>query len=258
MALAFAGQAVATGGASPGDACGLFDHRHTGWTDLLGEYVRDGQVGYAEIKAEGQPVLTAYLERLQSVCPGHIAQWSRERQLAFWINAYNAYMVRLVLDHYPLKSVREIGVLPLAAFRSDFIPLGRLLGRDPLISLDVIEHEVLRRQFTEPRIHFAIVCASKGCPALASGPYRPDELDQQLDEAARRFLSDRRRNRYEPATRTLRLSSIFKWFGEDFERNGARLPEALLPYLDGEAFRAVKAGGVHIEFLEYDWSLNGR
>jgi hypothetical protein len=238
------------------DSCGLFDHSHAAWTRLLEHFVRDGFVDYARLKKDGQADLGAYLSSLESVCRGHYDTWTREQKLAYWINAYNAYTVRLVLNHYPLKSIRSIGMLPGAAFRENFIPLKGVQGKT--LSLNDIEHEILRKEFSEPRIHFAIVCASKACPTLRSEAYRAAGLGGQLDEAARGWVRDSGKNRFDAASRKLQLSSIFKWFREDFERATKTLPEFVARYADEPTASAIRAGSVGIEFLDYDWSLNGR
>ena len=242
-------------GAVSGDAGGTFDHRHSRWTNVLQVFVRDGSVDYAALKQRGQDELDAYLASLESVCHSQYDRWTREQKLAFWINAYNAFTVRLVLDHYPLKSIRSIGLLPMAAFRERFIPLESLRGSK--LSLDDIEHRILRREFDDPRIHFAIVCASRSCPPLRSEAYRGAEIDQQLEEAARSFIRDRAM-RFDAGTRTLYLSSIFKWFREDFEKSAGSLSEFVARYADPGTASAIRAGSVKIEFLDYDWSLNGR
>jgi hypothetical protein len=121
------------------------------------------------------------------------------------------------------------------------------------VSLDDIENGTLRADFREPRIHFALVCASRSCPALRGEAYRAADLDRQLDEQARAFLADPTKNRFDPATNTLHLSSIFKWFRADFEAAAGSLPAYVGGYLSDP--RAA-APGVRIEFLDYDWSLN--
>ncbi|MBI2375686.1 MAG: DUF547 domain-containing protein [Deltaproteobacteria bacterium] len=241
---------------SDGDSCALFDQDHTAWTKLLTRYVRAGIVDYAGLRRGGEAELNDYLRSLQSVCRGHFDTWSRAQKLAFWVNAYNAYTVRLILNHYPLKSIRAIGLLPGAAFRADFIPMEKLRG--DTISLNVIENEILRKELREPRIHFAIVCASTSCPMLRTEAYRAAELDRQLDDGARGFLRDSTKNRFDAVTNTLRLSSIFDWFHEDFEGAAGSLQAFVARYADAPTARAIGAGGVRVEHLDYDWSLNGR
>lgn len=249
------GRTALTQGGGP-DSRALFDHSHAAWTSVLNRYVKDGFVDYAGLKKDGWADLGAYLRSLESVCRGHYDTWTREQKLAYWINAYNAYTVALIIEHYPLKSIRKIGLLPGAAFREEFIPLKGVRGKT--LSLNDIENEILRKDFTEPRIHFAIVCASKGCPTLRSEAYQAADLDRQLDAAARAFVRDPAKNRFDTATRTLRLSSIFKWFREDFERAAKTLPEFVARYADEPTAAAIQAESVRVEFLDYDWSLNGR
>lgn len=238
------------------ESCAPFDHSHAAWTSVLNRFVKDGFVDYAGLDRDGQPELRAYLGALQSICRSQYDSWTREQKLAYWINAYNAYTVRLILDHYPLRSIRTIGLLPGAAFREEFIP-SRAVQRETL-SLNNIEHGILRKEFSEPRIHFAIVCASKGCPTLRSDAYRAVDLDRQLDEAARTFVRDPAKNRFDAASRTLYLSSIFEWFQEDFEHAAKTLPEFIASYAGEPTAAAIRAGSVRVEFLGYDWSLNGR
>lgn len=239
-----------------GDICALFDQEHSAWSALLTRYVREGVVDYAGLKRSGLAALDDYLGSLQSVCPGHYDRWTREQQLAFWINAYNAYTVKLILEHYPLKSIRSIGLLPGAAFRERFIPLEALRGK--VLSLNDLEHEILRKDFSEPRIHFAIVCASRSCPELRSEAYRAKILDAQLTQAARRFIADPSKNRFDAGARTLKLSSIFDWFREDFERSFKTLPAFIANYSEPALAAALASGQQpRLEFLDYDWSLNG-
>jgi len=232
-------------------ACTPIEHDHAAWTMILGRFVRDGQVAYGRLAREGAPMLAAYLGSLSSACADDYARRSRAEQLAFWINAYNAFTVKLVLDHYPLASIRKIGWLPGAAFRERFIPMPGLKGGS--VSLDDIENGTLRADFREPRIHFALVCASRSCPMLRGEAYRAADLDRQLDDQAHAFLADPTKNRFDPTTNTLYLSSIFRWFRTDFEAAAGSLPAYVGRYLNDH--RAT-APGVRIEFLDYDWSLN--
>lgn len=233
---------------------GGFDHAHGAWTRQLERFVHDGRVDYASWGRDGRAELTSYVRSLESVEPAQYATWSREQRLAFWIDAYNAYMVVQILDHYPLASVREIGLLPFAAFKDDFIPMQRLRGAK--LSLDDIEHRILRKEIGEPLIHFGIVCASKSCPALASEAFRADAVTSQLESAARRFLADPARNRLDADGKTVRLSSIFQWFREDFEKSGT-LARFVARYAPEPMAQALARPDVKIEFLDYDWSLNG-
>ncbi|MFN8544517.1 MAG: DUF547 domain-containing protein [Candidatus Binatia bacterium] len=237
------------------ESCGALDDQHAAWTAILRRFVHDGQVDYAGLAHHGQSHLAQYLQGLASVCRDDYTRWTRDQQLAFWINAYNAYTVRLVLDHYPLSSIRTIGILPGAAFRTTFISM-RLMDRT--LSLNDIEHEILRKEFTEPRIHFAIVCASQSCPALRSEAYRAVNLDRQLDDQVRLFIRDPSKNRFDAAARVVYLSSIFTWFHEDFERAARTLVDYVARYADEPTAVGLREPGVRVEFLDYDWSLNGR
>ena len=247
--------ADAVDSATGGGSCGTLDHQHAAWTAILRRFVQGGQVDYAGLARRGQSHLSRYLQALASVCPDEYARWTRDEHLAFWINAYNAYTVRLILDHYPLSSIRSIGILPGAAFRARFISMQLM---DRMLSLDDIEHEILRKEFMEPRIHFAIVCASRSCPALRSEAYRAADLDRQLDDQARLFVRDPSKNRFDAAARVLHLSSIFTWFHEDFERAAGTLVGYVARYADEPTAAGIREPGVRVEFLEYDWSLNGR
>lgn len=237
---------------------------HAAWDRLLQQHVlvlRDGratQVDYAGF-ADSRSELASYLEHLSQFTHAQFAHWSEAEQLAFLINAYNAWTVELVLTRYPeLDSIKDLGSLFRSPWAKAFIPL---LGRTR--SLDDIEHRLIRQgPYREPRIHFALNCAAVGCPALRPAAYEGHELASQLDRATHLFLSDRTRNRF--ADGVLYISSIFKWYREDFESGWDgfdALGQFLASYADAlelspAAARAVAAGTVPIEFLDYDWRLN--
>ncbi len=231
-----------------------FDHEHAAWTKELTRFASDGRVDYARWGSRGRTELSAYLDALTSVSRNDYDAFTREQRLAFWINTYNAFMVRQVLDHYPLTSVRSIGILPFAAFKEPFIPMEPLRGAK--LSLDDVEHQILRREIGEPLIHFGIVCASRSCPELRSEAYRASVVIPQLEDAARRFLADATKNRVLEDGRAVGLSSIFKWFREDFERSGT-LAQFVAGYARPPLAAALAKPEVRIEFLDYDWSLNG-
>jgi uncharacterized protein DUF547 len=230
-------------------ACTDVDQTHAKWSAILGRWVENGSVDYTALQREGQTMLTAYLADLSGACASDYERWTRAERIAFWINAYNAFTIQLILDHYPIASIRKIGWLPGSVFREKFIPLEGLKGGP--ISLDDIENGTLRSGFQEPRIHFALVCGSRSCPPLRSEAYRSVDLDGQLDDQARTFLHDPAKNRVDAAKKTLYLSSIFKWFRPDFEAAAGSLPAYVARYVDSGTDFAV-------EFLDYDWSLNDR
>jgi len=240
--------AVVLAAGSARAACTVVDPAHAAWSTILARWVDDGRVDYAGLQRDGQPALSAYLGTLSGACGADYEKWTRAERLAFWINAYNAFTVRLILDHYPIASIRKIGWLPGAAFRERFIPMPGLKGE--VISLNDIEHATLRSAFREPRIHFALVCAARSCPPLRSEAYRSADLEAQLDDQGRRFLGDGSRNRVDSERKTLYLSSIFQWFRGDFESTGVSLASYVGRYLGPEV------GDFAVRFLDYDWQLN--
>jgi len=231
--------------------CRKIDQTHSAWSTLLENWVSGDRVAYANLKSEAQAPLEAYLESLSATCVPDYITWSREQRLAFWINAYNAFTVKLIVDHHPISSIRKIGFLPGAAFRRRFIPMPELKGGP--ISLDDIENDTLRADFREPRIHFAIVCASVGCPPLRKEAYRGADLDRQLDEQTRSFLNDTDKNRFDPVTNTLYLSPIFKWFRADFEAVAGSEAAYVARYLEDPR---ISKPEVKIKYTDYDWALN--
>jgi len=226
-----------------------FDHAHRTWDALLKKHVvlldggKASQVDYQGMAKE-RAALTEYLHALSRVAEREFEGWSRDEQVAFLINAYNAYTVEKILTRYPdIKSIWDFGKLFGNPFRDEFFSL---LGRR--ISLDGIEHEILRKRYREPRIHYAVNCASIGCPMLREEAYAAPRLERQLEEQAVRFLSDRTRNRFRDGR--LEVSKIFDWYKEDFEpreRYFARYA-GILGVPQGASPR--------LAFLDYDWSLN--
>ena len=239
-------------GVAHADCMGV-DQTHAQWSAILGRWVVDGRVDYRGLRGESDPALLTYLASLSGACGPDYERWTRAERIAFWINAYNAFTVRLILDHYPIASIRKIGWLPGAAFREKFIPMEGLKGGS--ISLDDIENGTLRSALREPRIHFALVCASRSCPPLRGEAYRGADLDRQLDDQARTFLHDPAKNRVDAAAKTLYLSSIFQWFRGDFESAAGSLPSYVARYLDDGTGHL---SDFDIKFLDYDWSLNDR
>jgi len=233
--------------------CPEIDHEHAEWSAILQNWVNDGRVNYSALKNEGRAPLESYLMTLSAACAADYLKWSREQQIAFWINAYNAFTIKLIVDNYPIKSIRDIGWLPAAAFRKNFIPMPGLKGET--ISLNDIEHNTLRADFQEPRIHFALVCASIGCPPLSREAYRASDLDRQLDQQAQLFLHDTSKNRFDPENKTLYLSPIFKWFKPDFEMAAGSVPAFVEKYMGDTG---ISKQGVQTEYTDYDWSLNDK
>ena len=198
-----------------------FDHRHAAWTSLLEKHVAWNRAGTASSAdyagfARERGELQRYLQALSAVTRDEFDRWSRDEQLAFLINAYNAFTVELILTEYPdIDSIRELGSLFSSPWKKTFF---RLLGEEQ--HLDGIEHELIRGsgRYDEPLIHFAVNCASIGCPALRDEAFVADRLDAQLLDQTRRFLADRSRNRFDRQANRLEVSSIFDWYEEDFRQ----------------------------------------
>ncbi len=237
--------------------------RHGQWTALLSRYVDHGRVDYRALAAR-RSQLDSYLRSLAATKREAFARWHRADRIAFWINAYNAYTVSMILDHYPIESIWNVTPIwkrPLGGpFKSALMPLGHLapsIGRHRL-SLDDVEHGILRGIYGERRVHFAVVCASRGCPALRSEAFEGPTLDAQLDAASRDFLADASKNRYDPAADTLVVSPIFRWFSKDFEDQGG-VVGWFRRFGPADAVRALGRGRTpKIEYSEYDWSLNDK
>ena len=225
-----------------------FDQSHARFTRVLKARVKDGWVDYAGLRKD-RTDLAGYLKTLESVKKRDFHAWTNPQKIAFWINAYNAYTLKLIIDHRPVKSIKDLGGFFTSVFGKDFIPLHNLFDEE--VDLNTLEHDTLRKKFDEPRIHFALVCASKSCPQLRPEAYRAEILDAQLDDQARIFLNDRTKNRYDAATRTLYLSKIFDWFDGDFEKANGTVRDYVAPYLEIPK-------NARIRHLPYDWSLNGK
>ena len=226
-----------------------FDHTHSDFTAILKRHVRGGRVDYRQLKA-GPARLMGYLENLAKITAREFDAWSRDQQLAYLINLYNARTLGLILDNFPITSIKKIGWLPGAAWRKEFIPL---FGKT--VSLGRIEHDLLRKHYRVPEIHFALVCAAKGCPPLRSEAYTAEDLSAQLITQGREFLADPLKNRVDVPAQRLHLSPIFKWFAEDFEAGGVSVPEYIRAFLPPATAAKVTAG-FEVRHTEYDWSLN--
>jgi Protein of unknown function, DUF547 len=235
----------------------------------LGRHVRGGLVDYGGL-ASDRADLDQFLKELASVDSTELHARSRYDRMAFWINAYNALTLDLVLGnlHGPdgkgprIKSIRDI---PDAFSRPRWVVAGDRR------SLDGIEKGILPGQFHDPRIHFALVCAARSCPMLRAHPYDGDSLDVELKAAARAFLADTTRNNSRIRQGAIRLSKIFDWYGQEFANAAPQITPSLFPtYGPGEEslltsialdlprqdFLALRKGHARIEFLPYDWSLN--
>jgi Protein of unknown function, DUF547 len=240
---------------------------HGSWDTLLRQYVVSQNGGRStEVDYQGmldkRATLGTYLRALTQISRHEFDQWPKEEQLAFLINAYNAWTIDLILSAYPdIRSIKDLGSLLRSPWKKAFIDL---LGETR--SLDDIEHTLIRGsgRYQDPRIHFAVNCASIGCPALRAEAYWGERLDVQLETQTQLFLSDPVRNYLEDDT--LNVSSIFKWYREDFEQGWLgiySLADFFIRYsaslgLNMEEVSALKSGQIKIKFTKYDWQLNAR
>jgi hypothetical protein len=229
-----------------------FDHGHPAFAKILAAHVTNGVVDYASLKAAPSE-LRSYLTALSEVPRGEFDKWSREQRLAFLINLYNAATLQLIVDHYPVPSIRKIGSLLKGPWKQEVV--GFQGGR---ITLDRLEHELIRPVFSEPRIHFALVCAARSCPPLRSEPFVAGRLGAQLDDQARVFLAQSDKNRIDRAAKTLWLSPIFDWYGSDFTQDGRSIVDYVADHLPASDASDLKRGGFRVRHTEYDWTLNDR
>lgn len=249
------------------DAIKGFDYET--YASVLSSFVDDdGMVAYNELKA-GRDKLDTFVNSLGGLDSKDYQKWGDGDKIAFWINAYNACTLRVIVDNYPIKakglkgmfypknSIRQIpGVWDKLKFE--------IMGRK--MTLEHIEHKILRKEFDEPRIHMALVCAAKGCPALRNEPYVGKRLKAQLDEQGRKFLLSKSKFRFDKDGRVLYLSPIFKWFGKDFVKSyggekafkGYNEKDSSVLNFISKYRMEVKDEGKRwkIVYLDYDWSLN--
>jgi len=240
---------------------------------VLDKYVNDqGMVNYAALK-KNRASLDSFVASLGALSATTYESWDEQAKISFWCNAYNAITLKRIIDHYPIQKGSWLNALrfPANSIRQisgvwDTLTTP-VLGKD--MTLDAIEHDVLRKRFQEPRIHMALVCAAMGCPPLRNEVYLGDRLDEQLDDQSKRFMSNPKKFRIDREENTVYVSPIFDWFGEDFK--AGYVPDsgfgkfgdterAVLnfasQYVSAEARSYLASGDYSIEYLEYDWSLN--
>ncbi|MDV6033824.1 MAG: DUF547 domain-containing protein [Phycisphaera sp. RhM] len=231
---------------------------HSSWNKLLAKYVdSDGRVDYKRWHASGpdQTSLDDYLKHLSTASITADEKTTRAHRLAFWINAYNALTIKGILREYPTTSIRNH--TPKLWGYHIWHDLKLHVGHQPF-SLDDIEHQVLRKM-GEPRIHFAIVCASIGCPRLLSEAYVPERVDEQLTINAKDFFSRSQNFRHDVSGKRFYLSAILNWFGEDFGDGQSEVLRRIASWLpDSTAQRAALGNAVSIVYLDYNWQLNAQ
>jgi hypothetical protein len=218
---------------------------HNGYAVLLQEYVVGAGVDYSGWVANGDDVrsLRQYVTELTTLDP---ASLTRDEQLAYWLNLYNAVTLRLILENYPLDSIKDLGgFLKKSPWEKELVTVA---GRD--LSLNDMENKIIRPTFQDPRIHFALNCASVGCPPLNAGAYLPATLSEQLDAACRRALNADQWVRVED--NQVYLTKIFEWYADDFKQDGGTVLEFISRYRDTDLVK----GEIDIKIMDYDWSLN--
>ncbi len=246
------------------------DFDYTLYAGIVKAYVDDsGMVNYKQLKAN-RTNLDTFAQAMANLDPKQLAKWDEQSRLAFYINAYNALTLKVIVDNYPIKaswlrsrvypknSIRQIsGVWNKIKFN--------VAGQE--VTLDHIEHKILRKKFHEPRIHMALVCAAMGCPPLRNEPYLPAKLDEQLSDQSRKFL--RPPEKFRLVDNTLYLSPILKWFGKDFvadygsdeafkgyDQPGAAVLSFIAGYVGPAVAEQLKQLSLEVKYSDYDWSLN--
>jgi hypothetical protein len=211
------------------------------FNDLLEEHVtKDGVVDYKNF--DGQK-LKKYITYLEDTSPD--ISWSENKQKAFWINAYNAYTIQLILKNYPLKSITDIKEKGKIAWKIPFAKVG-----GTTYTLDHIEHEILRKTLFDPRIHVGVNCASGSCPKLGNVAFTEKNIEATLAQLMKDFINDASRNKV--SKKRIQISSIFNWFQEDFTKNST-----VIDYLNKYSETKINSNA-KISYLKYDWSLNGK
>ena len=230
-----------------------FDHEHKIFADVLTENVlRKGAqtlVNYKAIKKDPHR-LNEFILSLSKVTKDEFRQWTMEQKLATLINGYNAWTIQLISENYFVSSIKKIGHFYSTPWKIEFI---NWLGEK--VSLDYIEHNVIRKDFKVPRVHFALVCAAMGCPTLQEEPYKASKLEVQLQKASNEFINDLSKNRFEIKDDNVQLhvSSIFKWYGADF---GSESDVVNYIVKEMKIQDRVRGKRIELDYLDYDWNLN--
>ncbi len=215
---------------------------------VLERYVsKDGFVNYKELKEDKE--FNRYIEYLSTTDTDKLS--SNDHRLAFWINTYNAFVLKGVLEEYPIKSVLDVGWLPHSFFIRKTFKTQR--GN---ITLRELENKKLKEVFQEPRVHFAINCASMSCPKLLTESYKAGKLEEQFETQATSFINDKSKNYLDKGNRILYLSSIFKWYKDDFIQNGEKIEAYIARYLNPDDAEFIRNNKVTIKYLDYNWGLN--
>jgi hypothetical protein len=226
-----------------------FDQSHAAFSAILNKHVKDGWVNYRALKADPAP-LRLYLRKTSLVRESYFNRWPQNDRLAFLFNLYNAATLQLILDNYPIKSIKDIGGFFSGPWKQKVV---KLFGKTT--TLGHLEHGIIRKKYYEARAHFALVCGAKGCPPLRSEPYVGARLNNQLEDQGRTFLAQTAKNRVATGEQRVYLSPIFKWFDDDFEESSGSVLKFVKPYFD-KARQAAFSSSLSIRYTDYDWTLN--
>ena len=230
---------------------------HSLFNEILDEYNYSGNVDYQGLKSE--PKLEEYLKILSGTIPEKLKD--NDEKIAFWINVYNAFTIKAIVDNYPVESINDLHkggrilghILSTTIWDQDFIEIN-----GQLYSLNDVEHEILRKEFTEPRIHFAIVCASISCPVLKNEAFTADKLDDQLQDQSLQFFKDVTKNKFDTENKMAYISKILDWFEEDFGNNDEEILLYVSNFTDKKIALDIRNNldDWSIDYLNYDWGLN--
>lgn len=241
------------------------DHNYTAFTTILQTHVKDGMVDYQGIKTAPKH-LNYTLEKWGAISKNEFNSWNEKQQLAFLFNIYNASTIKLIINHYPVDSIKDIGGFFKGPWDQDVVTL---FGKTT--TLDNLEHKILRKNYNEPRLHMALVCAAKGCPPLRNEAYTVESFDAQLDDQAKQLLNNQLKFKINRNQKTVYLSAIFKWYGDDFiakyspttgfnnlSKKEKAVTNYISQYLPKKDQQFLQPGHYTVEYLRYDWSLNSQ
>ncbi|TDJ54019.1 MAG: DUF547 domain-containing protein [Ignavibacteria bacterium] len=231
--------------------------QHLLFTQILNDYVHDGLVNYINLKEDKR--LDKYLEQLENTNPDNLR--TDEDKLAFWINAYNAFTLKFIIEEYPVESINDLhwGGLYLGTLLGTTVwDDEKIIINGTKLSLNNIEHDIARKKFNEERVHFAMVCASYSCPQLRDEAYEGFKLNKQLNEQARLFFMDETKNNFDLKKRTAYLSKILNWYSSDFGNDDQSILLYVSQFLDREIANDIRRNSSQweIDHLSYNWDLN--
>lgn len=236
-------------------AAGTFRPDHSLFTAVLKDHVRDGIVDYKSIK--GDERLTSYINYMQNI---DTASLHADERLPFWINAYNSWTIKVVVDNYPLKSIKDLGadlvigtIFKTTVWDKNLVTM----NKGQKMSLNDIEHKIIRK-YGDARVHFAMVCAAKSCPPLRSEAFVADRVGEQMDEQGRIFMSDKTKNRFDFDKQRIAISKIFDWFEGDFEDDSKSVIRFIARFVPKDTAETLlqEERRFKIDYLDYDWRLN--